>query len=101
MLGKDVLYLLQTTRATNDAGDTISTVVRRPICGDKKSIRQSEFYQAQATGLKPEIMFEIWAFEYLDEPSLEYNSKTYTIIRTYTKDDEHIELVCAGVVNKG
>ena len=81
-------------------GDIITDIEKRMVYGDKKSIRQSEFYQAQATGLRPELAFEIRSIEYDDEELIEYNEKTYQIIRTYDKG-EFIELVCQGVVNDG
>jgi len=34
------------------------------------------------------------------EPKLKHGDKTYTIIRTYDKDGELIELICQGVVNR-
>jgi len=45
------------------------------------------------------MMFVIRTIEYEQEPKLEYNSKTYTIIRAYEKDGELTELICQGLVN--
>jgi SPP1 family predicted phage head-tail adaptor len=88
------------TDSANDMGDPIKILVKRAnIFAEKKSIKQSEFYQAMAQGLKPELTFIIRTIEYENEPMLEYNSKTYTIIRTYEKEDEFIELICQGGVN--
>lgn len=81
-------------------GDIISTEKFTKVYANKKSIRQTEFYQAQATGLKPELAFEIHSIEYENQEILEYNLKKYTIIRTYDKG-EFIELICQGVVNSG
>lgn len=100
MRWSDVLYLLKEITTENDMGDIITDIEKRMVYGDKKSIRQSEFYQAQATGLRPELAFEIRSIEYDDEELIEYNEKTYQIIRTYDKG-EFIELVCQGVVNDG
>lgn len=69
----------------------------RMVFANKKSIRQSEFYQAMAHGLTPELMFEVNFKDYAGESKLTFNSKTYQIIRTYTKNDEIIELVCIGL----
>ena len=100
MRWSDVLYLLKEITTENDMGDIITDIEKRMVYGDKKSIRQSEFYQAQATGLRPELAFEIRSIEYDDEELIEYNEKTYQIIRTYDKG-EFIELICQGVVNDG
>ena len=100
MLFRDVVKLISITVAENDMGDIIETPVEREVFADKQSIRQSEFYQAAATGLRPELMFVVRSIDYEGEPKLKYNGKEYTIIRTYDKDGELTELVCQGVVNK-
>jgi SPP1 family predicted phage head-tail adaptor len=100
MLFRDVVKLINITTAENDMGDIIEETNEREVFADKQSIRQSEFYQAAATGLRPELMFVVRSIDYNDEPRLKYNGKEYTIIRTYDKDGELTELVCQGVVNR-
>ena len=95
----DIVILLSESHATNDVGDAIPTTVRRKVFANKQSVRQSEFYQAQSTGLRPELMFVVRNADYSDEPKLEYKGKTYTIIRTYIKKGELVELLCQGLVN--
>ncbi len=99
MMWRDVIDLVAETTSENELGDIITVSTNRQVFANKKSIRQSEFYQAQATGLKPELMFEIRYMEYEEEKKIEYNNKLYSVIRTYTKNDETIELICEGVVN--
>lgn len=99
MLFRDVVKLISITVTENDMGDIIETPVEREVFADKQSIRQSEFYQAAATGLRPELMFVVRSIDYEGEPRLKYSGKEYTIIRTYDKDGELIELICQGVVN--
>lgn len=94
----DVINLISESYTENDMGDTITVEERVMVYANKKSIRQSEFYQAQATGLKPAIAFEIHSEEYGEQKKLEYNDKGYHIIRTYDKG-EFIELICEGVIN--
>ena len=101
MLFKDVINLISITHSENSMGDIISTPVEKEVFANKKSIRQSEFYQAQASGLKPELMFEIREIDYNDEQKLKYNDKDYNIIRTHSKNGEIIELICNRLVNKG
>ena len=100
MLFKEVIKLISITTTENEMGDIIEVHVEREVFADKQSIRQSEFYQAAATGLRPELMFIVRSIDYNDEPRLKYNGKEYTIIRTYDKDGELTELVCQGVVNR-
>lgn len=100
MLFREVINLIDVTDDINDLGDPIKIFIKKEnVFADKQSIRQSEFYQAAAAGLKPELTFIIRTCEYNQEPMLEYNSKTYNIIRTYEKENEFIELVCQGVTN--
>ena len=95
----DVLELISITTDINDIGDVIKIKNYTEIFGIRKSIKQSEFYQAQATGLKPETSFEINSFEYNDETHVRYNNKEYKILRTYQKSIDRLEIVLEGVVN--
>jgi len=99
MLGNAIIYLISIVDSVNDLGDTIKTPTKREVYADRLSVNQSEFYQAAATGLKPELKFEIQVAEYRGEPMLEYDTKTYTIIRTYNKGLDKLEITCSGLVN--
>lgn len=101
MLFRDVVDLTTVTSSENDIGDPVQSETSRQVFANKKSIRQSEFYQAAATGLKPELMFEIRNVDYAGEPKLLHEGKIYNIIRTYSKNDEILELICSGVVSNG
>jgi SPP1 family predicted phage head-tail adaptor len=98
MLFRDVIDLISITNSENAIGDTIETETPRQVFANKKSIRQSEFYQAAMTDLRPELMFEVRTIEYEGEPKLKYNGKTYNIIRSYSKNGEITELICSGLV---
>jgi SPP1 family predicted phage head-tail adaptor len=98
MLFRDVIDLVSITRTVNDVGSYTETEVKKTVFADKKSIRQSEFYQAQATGLRPELMFVIRTIEYNNESKIVYNAKNYQVIRTHDKNGEFIELICQGIV---
>ena len=100
MLFNAVINLVSITDSTNTLGDTIKVPTQgADIFADKQSVKRAEFYQAAASGLRPEMVFVIRLVEYNGEQSLFYNFKAYNIIRTYEKDTEFIELVCSGVVN--
>lgn len=100
MLFRDVIKLISYTTSENGLGDIIKEPIEREVFADKQSVRQSEFYQAAATGLRPELMFVVRSIDYQGETRLKYNDKEYNIIRTYDKDGELTELVCQGVVNR-
>ena len=94
-----VIGLITTTY--NDDTDKYVDSSPREVFAEKKSIRQSEFYQAQDTGLRPELTFVVWADEYNDEQKLSFEGNEYNIIRTFEKDEKETELICSGLVNKG
>lgn len=66
---------------------------------NRKSIRSTEFYQAQNTTLRPEITLEVRTTDYDDYAESEekvfvsYEGKEYTVIRTYIPASDTIELV--------
>lgn len=95
----EVAYLITDAKSTNAIGDPIRTPTETKIYVNELSIRQSEFYQAQASGLRPEIMFETRLQNYNNEGRIKYGGKTYDIIRTYKKNRDFIELVCQGITN--
>ena len=100
MLFRDELYLVTITFSTNSLGDITETPTEALVYANKKSIRQSEFYQAAATGLKPEAMFEVRSIDYADQERLKFDGKYYDIIRSYSKNGEITELICTRLVNK-
>lgn len=95
-----VITLKKETNTVNEYGDTVQTFTERTIFAEVKSIGQTEFYQAQAVGLKPEIKFVIADFaDYQGEKILSYKpfgasmAEDYTILRTY-RTKINLEIVC-------
>ena len=58
----EVIYLLTTQNVTNEVGDQIEQQEKTMRFAKLKSIGQTEFYQAQANGLKPELKFVLADF---------------------------------------
>lgn len=98
MLYREIIDLVSEVPVTNEYGDTIQTETTQTVFADKQSIRQNEFYQAMATGLKPELKFVIRLIDYNNQSLLLYDNKRYNIIRTYDVDGEQIELTCQGII---
>lgn len=94
-----VIKLIKNTYTVNSYGDSVPTPTERQIFAEVKSISQSEFYQAQAVGLKPEIKFVIADFaDYQGEELLKYTpfggtEEVYKILRTY-RNKINLEIVC-------
>lgn len=96
MMWRDTIDLIAVTEERNSYGEveSVDGIPRTVFC-NKKSVRQSEFYQALSSGMKPEIMFEVQAIEYNDEPKLLFGETTYYVTRTFSKNGERTELVCS------
>lgn len=96
MMWRDVVGLVAVTKQEAGYGALIDVDGEpREVPANKKSTRQSEFYQARAVGIKPEMTFEIFAGDYEEEPKLMFQGTTYYIIRTFSKSGEKIELICS------
>jgi SPP1 family predicted phage head-tail adaptor len=95
-----IIKLIDETTSTNEYGDVISKQTERIVFAELKSIGQSEFYQAHAVGLKPELKFVIADFlDYQNEKLLKFREfgspreEIYSVIRTY-RADNGLEIVC-------
>jgi head-tail adaptor len=96
MLWRDVVGLIAVTKSRDAYGEeTDADSDPREVIANKKSVRQTEFYQAAAVGIKPEIVFEVQSIEYRDEPKLVNEGTVYQIIRTFSKNGERLELICS------
>ena len=96
----NIVFLIAEVKGVDQYGDPVTVETPRPVFADVRSIGQTEFYQAQAVGLRPEVKFVLPDFlEYQGEKKLsfaDYGAEeplTYEIIRTYRAGNE-IELVC-------
>lgn len=101
MMWREVVGLKTVTHTIDEYGDMNETSFEVMVFANKKSVRQSEFYQAHATSFKPELMFEVRAIDYEGQPQLVHDSKTYNIIRTHSRNEEIMELICSGIVLTG
>ena len=85
----------------NDAyGDPLQIDDRStPVFAAVRSIGQTEFYQAQTAGMKPECKFIIAdCLDYSGQEFLFYNGTRYKILKTYRTDRNELEITCYGGV---
>lgn len=93
----EVIQLRSYTESVNDYGIPTRTTNDRTVFAQLKSIGQSEFYQAAADGLKPELKFILADYyDYQNEKEIVYNNKVYSVLRTY-RDNNKIEITVYGV----
>lgn len=97
----EVVYLVSRIDSGNidKYGDTIKNEVRERRFARFKSIAQSEFYQAQTAGLKPEIKVELPDYlDYGGQTEVVYDGFLYKVLRTYRTVTNSIELTLYGGV---
>lgn len=95
------IYLISYVDGTglDEYGDKVIEQVRRPVFAECKSITQTEFYQAQSVGLKPEIKFHLaTSWDYENEEEVAFNGVIYKVQRTYISEDDSIDIICYGGV---
>lgn len=93
----DICYLGTVQLVENEIGDTIENIVyENEVFCNEKSIKATEFYQAQSVGIKPEVTLEIMLSDYNKEKYVKYDDgygeEEYTVLRTYKTSHERIEL---------
>lgn len=94
-LSNDILFFPVVTTITDELGQEIATdnFARKVFC-EKKSIPQSEFFQAGQSGIKAANCLIVYQMDYHEEVKLKYKEKIYSIYRAYERPDERIELYC-------
>lgn len=100
----ETIYLISKghTGEKDEYGDEILKIVKKPVFAEKKSIKRTEFYQAQSSGYKPEIVFELSdRIDYDGQQEIEHEGVIYKVLRTYETGTK-IEIVCyGGIKNAG
>ncbi|PGC59216.1 phage head-tail adapter protein [Bacillus toyonensis] len=97
----DILLFPVVTTNKDELGQVELVLVSftRQVFCEKKSVSQSEFFQAGQNGFKPKCVLIVYTLDYQEEQKVKYREKEYSIYRTYERDDEKIELYCE--VKKG
>ena len=103
----DIITLVAEEISPDEFGDMAVMETTREVFAQLKSITQTEFYQAQASGLKPEVKFLLADYlDYHGELIVRYapyeldKVLEYTVLRTY-RDGNGLELVCKKGVERG
>ena len=91
----EVLYLLEEVETFDKLNRPHTSFKENKVYANKKSVKRTEFYQAQAAGFKPEKCFEIRTIEFA-----KYNDVIYKILRSYEVDSEKTEITLTGLSNK-
>lgn len=96
------LILITPTIEYDEIGNPIeSDPIETPILCRLNSVGRSEFYNAAASGLRPELIFTVHGYEYNGQKLVKFEGTQYRVIRTYGVDFEEIELTCEKVAADG
>lgn len=89
----DVLKLIAKAEVQDVYGIWRSTLSRKEVFCQVRSITRAEFFEAGRNGLNPSFEFVIFAGEYNGERMVEYRGETYAVYRTYlVPGSDYIEL---------
>ncbi|OLN21903.1 phage head-tail adapter protein [Domibacillus antri] len=91
----DITFFPIVTTIEDELGqETATEVFSRQVFCEKKSVPQSEFFQAGQSGIKAFVVLIVYTMDYQEETKVKYRDKEYSIYRTYERPDEKIELYC-------
>lgn len=99
----NVIYLIeyQETSSLDAYGDVILNEIRTKCYAECRSISQKEFYQAQTTGLSPEIKFVLTTSrDYKGQKEIVFDGVRYKVLKTYIPENDSIEITCYGGVRE-
>lgn len=98
MYWKDIGYILTENITQNELHKPKIQYTEKKVYCNIKSIGQSEFYQAQVVGLKPEIKVEVKLVNFTENAThFKIKGKIYKILRTYKLQDK-IEITLTSMV---
>lgn len=85
-MDRECLVTLISTSAIRDSEGRLTgeCTKERNVYATCKSVRQSEFFSAGQSGIRPELELEVWAEEYEGETIVELDGERYTIYRSYS-----------------
>ena len=100
MYWKDIGYILTEKNTVDELHRPKIQYNEKKVYCNIKSIGQSEFYQAQVAGLKPEIKVEVKLQDIVENAThFKIKGKIYKILRTYKLQDKTEITLTSLVVN--
>lgn len=80
------------TQSKNEYGDVTRTTAWNEVYCTEQSIGRSEYYQANAVGIKPSIIITVRMEDYNEETLCKHKNIEYDVMKTYRKNRSYIEL---------
>lgn len=97
---KELTLIKQSVNEDELANQNITETRRKVLCS-MKSAGRNDFYAGAVHGMKPELIFSMYQFEYENESIVEFQGQKYSVIRTYSTGFKEIELTCEKVIGNG
>ena len=101
----DVINLIVVTQGKDGDGFPAEAETKFEVYANKKSVGRSEFYQSMQAGITATAVFETRVCDFEESTvtnsvkheatRVEHDGKKYNIIRTYSKDNEMLEITCS------
>lgn len=84
------INLISVTKTQDDRGVWHEDRESRQVFARVRSASATEFFSGGRNGLKPSYVFDLFLPEYSGEPIVEYNSRLYSVYRTYIRTNVDI-----------
>lgn len=88
----DLTLLGAATYHDDEYGNQIAVPAEQVVQAAEQQISRQEFYQAAQAGIRPARMFVVHPFEYHGEDRVRVDGNTYSVIRTFQRSDDELEL---------
>lgn len=92
---KDIITLRTEIVTQDDYGSPIVTYTDSEVWANRKSVKRSEFYAANANGIDLTVTFEVRVEDYDGQKNILFDGKEYTVVRTYQTGEGIVELSCS------
>ena len=89
------------TDTTDEIGNPIAVESSATVLCGVKSVTRAEFWGSAQTNMKPEIVFEVYPYDYDGETVVEFAGVRYSVIRSFRNSHERLELICERKVRDG
>ncbi|KRM73010.1 phage head closure protein [Lacticaseibacillus brantae] len=84
--------LVDSVIVPDEYGNQVPTETHRVVQASKREIAMNEFYTAAQAGIRPAVELIIHTFEYEGEQVMIYKGQRYSLIRTYQRNDDELEI---------
>lgn len=87
-----VITLIKKEYTQDAIGQQVAVESERDIYAQVSSVSGTEWHSAGRNGIRAELRFIIFAYDYDDEEIIKYNGVTYSVYRTYMSNTDNLEL---------